>query len=140
MEFKRWKVPLMRINIGFQIGSESLSLEKLSELIEYSGQLVRKGPDRIIPSAVPASNTWNGGIQVTDSIDINMAVKACFDQYPEIMNRIRALRLSAPDIECTLYINLRPFTKEYVLLFDRDIVQKLSDLQCKLSIEYFDDE
>jgi len=129
----------MRITLTVQIGSAHLPLDKISEIVGYPGRLVPKGADRIPVNTIPKSNTWNGDLTVSDSVDINTALEKCFKQYPEIVARVRELKKISPDIETAVYICLCPFQQDFVLLMQQDIVKILGDLECKLSIEYFDD-
>ena len=59
--------------------------------------------------------------------------------YPEIADRIRVLRQSDPETKCILYLGLRPFTRDFILFLERETIERLADLGCELSAEYFDD-
>ncbi len=73
-------------------------------------------------------------------VHIDKATKLCLDQYPQIADRVRALRKLSTDIECRLYLSLRPFSRDFVLVLETETIRRLGELECKISIEYFDDE
>jgi hypothetical protein len=130
----------MRITVTLQIASANLSLDKLEEVVSYTADnLVSKGQDRVPPRPVPKANGWNGGLVLTDVRDTDEATRACLDRYPQIAERVRALRQISSDIECRLYLGLRPFCNDFVLLFEGETIRRLGELECQLSIEYFDD-
>ena len=104
------------------------------------GSVTLKGEHHMPPRPVPKTNAWNVSIVLTDVQDTNEAVRRCLDQCPGIVDRVQTLRERWPDIKCTFYLGLRPFTDNFVLFFEKETMHILDALRCDLSIEYFDDD
>jgi hypothetical protein len=130
----------MRMTLTIQVASASLSAKEIAEVIGYPGNLVVKGYHRIPPRNLPKFNMWNGGLVLRDVQDTDKAARACLDQYPDLAERVRILKGLSPDIECTLYFGLRPFSPDFILFFERETLRRLAEIECELSIEYFDEE
>lgn len=129
----------MRITVGLQIRSEKLSADTLASVVGYDGRLVVKGLERVPSRSTPRANAWTGDVIVFDEADSDLAVKRCLAQFPSIEERINILRTMSTDIECTLYVGLRPFSQEFALFFEKDTIEHLANMACEMSIEYFDE-
>jgi hypothetical protein len=130
----------MKITVTLPVASDNLSLEKLAEVIGYAPtRLVEKGRDRIPPRNLPKLNGWNGGLVLVNEPETDVAARKCLDQYPQIADRVRLLRQISPDIECRMYFGLRPFSRDFILLFEDETLKRIGELSCQVSIEYFDE-
>ena len=129
----------MRMTLCLQIASETLSPEYLQSAIGYKAdKLTLKGADRSPPRAIPNANLWNGSLVLEGVADIDEAVMTLLEKYPEMESRLEILKNKHPDISCTFYISMRPFSKDFILFLDKTTVNRLSQLGCDISLEYFD--